>query len=63
MCGLTVTELMAAKRGVSPAEIGYFRLRAPVKPLSLQTMKRSQREPIIRTGAGIAEGLRLSGES
>jgi NADPH-dependent 2,4-dienoyl-CoA reductase/sulfur reductase-like enzyme len=35
MCGLTVTELMAAKRGVSPAEIGYFRLRAPVKPITL----------------------------
>lgn len=35
MCGLTVTELMAAKRGISPAEIGYFRLRAPVKPITL----------------------------
>ena len=35
MCGLTVTEVMAAARGVSPAEIGYLRLRAPVKPVTL----------------------------
>lgn len=35
MCGLTVTELIAARRGVSPAEVGYFRLRPPVKPITL----------------------------
>jgi hypothetical protein len=35
MCGLTVTETMAAARGVSPREIGYFRLRPPVKPVTL----------------------------
>jgi bacterioferritin-associated ferredoxin len=35
MCGLAVTELIAARRGVSPAEIGYYRLRPPVKPLTL----------------------------
>jgi NADPH-dependent 2,4-dienoyl-CoA reductase/sulfur reductase-like enzyme len=35
MCGLTVTELIAARRGVSPAEIGYFHLRPPVKPITL----------------------------
>jgi bacterioferritin-associated ferredoxin len=35
LCGLTVTELIAATRGVSPAEVGYYRLRPPVKPISL----------------------------
>jgi NADPH-dependent 2,4-dienoyl-CoA reductase/sulfur reductase-like enzyme len=35
MCGLTVTETIAARRGVSPAEVGYFRLRAPVKPITV----------------------------
>lgn len=35
LCGLTVTELMADERGKSPEEIGYYRLRSPVKPISL----------------------------
>lgn len=35
MCGLTISELMAEAQGVSPAEIGHYRLRAPVKPISV----------------------------
>ena len=35
LCGLTVTELMARARGRRPEEIGYYRLRAPVKPITL----------------------------
>jgi NADPH-dependent 2,4-dienoyl-CoA reductase/sulfur reductase-like enzyme len=35
LCGLTVTELMAQARGKSHQEIGYYRLRAPVKPITL----------------------------
>lgn len=35
LCGLTVTELIAATRGVAPAEVGYYRLRPPVKPITL----------------------------
>lgn len=35
LCGLTVTELMAQARGKIPQEIGYYRLRAPVKPITL----------------------------
>lgn len=35
LCGLTVTELIAATRGVDPAEVGYYRLRPPVKPITL----------------------------
>ncbi len=35
LCGLTVSELIAEERGKSPAEIGYYRLRPPVKPITL----------------------------
>jgi NADPH-dependent 2,4-dienoyl-CoA reductase/sulfur reductase-like enzyme len=35
LCGLTVSELIAGARGVTPAEIGYYRLRPPVKPITL----------------------------
>lgn len=34
-CGLTVTEVIAEARGVSPAETGYFRIRPPIKPITL----------------------------
>jgi thioredoxin reductase len=35
LCGLTVTELIAQARGISPPEVGYYRLRPPVKPITL----------------------------
>jgi NADPH-dependent 2,4-dienoyl-CoA reductase/sulfur reductase-like enzyme len=35
LCGLTVTELIAQSRGVSPAEVGYYRIRPPIKPVTL----------------------------
>jgi NADPH-dependent 2,4-dienoyl-CoA reductase/sulfur reductase-like enzyme len=35
LCGLTVTELIAAARRASPETIGYYRLRPPVKPIAL----------------------------
>ena len=35
LCGLTVTELIADARGVSPQDIGYYRLRPPVKPITV----------------------------
>ncbi len=35
LCGLTVTELIARTRGVPPSEVGYYRLRPPVKPITL----------------------------
>jgi thioredoxin reductase/bacterioferritin-associated ferredoxin len=35
LCGLTVTELIAQARGVTPQEVGYYRLRPPVKPITL----------------------------
>ncbi len=35
LCGLTVAEIMAAELGASPDAIGYYRLRPPVKPMTL----------------------------
>jgi len=35
LCGLTVTEIIAAERKVSPQEVGYYRLRPPVKPITV----------------------------
>ena len=35
LCALTVTEVMAEARGVTPAEVGTYRLRPPVKPITL----------------------------
>ncbi len=35
LCGLTVTELIAAARGTTPDQVGYYRLRPPVKPITL----------------------------
>ena len=35
LCGLTVTELIAGQRGSTPADVGYYRLRPPVKPITL----------------------------
>ncbi|SCZ06724.1 NAD(P)/FAD-dependent oxidoreductase [Microvirga guangxiensis] len=38
LCGLTVTELIADERGTHPSEIGYYRLRFPIKPLKLREL-------------------------
>jgi NADPH-dependent 2,4-dienoyl-CoA reductase/sulfur reductase-like enzyme len=38
LCGLTVTELIADVRGVAPGEVGYYRLRPPVKPIALSEL-------------------------
>jgi NADPH-dependent 2,4-dienoyl-CoA reductase/sulfur reductase-like enzyme len=35
LCGLTAVELLAQCRGVPPGEVGYYRLRPPVKPVTL----------------------------
>ncbi len=35
LCGLTVTELIATQRDTTPDEVGYYRLRPPVKPITL----------------------------
>ncbi len=35
LCGLTVVELIAECRGVPVSEVGYYRIRSPVKPITL----------------------------
>jgi NADPH-dependent 2,4-dienoyl-CoA reductase/sulfur reductase-like enzyme len=35
MCGLTVTEVIAQARQVHPEQVGYYRIRPPIKPLTL----------------------------
>ncbi|MDP6705906.1 MAG: NAD(P)/FAD-dependent oxidoreductase [Alphaproteobacteria bacterium] len=35
MCGLTVAELMARAHGTTPAAIGHYRIRPPVKPVTV----------------------------
>jgi thioredoxin reductase/bacterioferritin-associated ferredoxin len=35
LCGLTVTELIAEARNISPQEVGYYRIRPPVKPITV----------------------------
>ncbi|WP_336810414.1 NAD(P)/FAD-dependent oxidoreductase [Bosea sp. MMO-172] len=35
LCGPTVVELIAQTRGTTPAETGYYRLRPPIKPVTL----------------------------
>jgi hypothetical protein len=36
--GLTVTEIIARARGVSPAELGHYRIRPPIKPIKLEQL-------------------------
>jgi NADPH-dependent 2,4-dienoyl-CoA reductase/sulfur reductase-like enzyme len=35
VCGLAVSELIAEARGLSPADVGYYRVRPPIKPVTL----------------------------
>lgn len=35
LCGLTVTEVIAQERNVSPRDVGYYRIRPPIKPITL----------------------------
>lgn len=44
LCGNTVTQVMAAERGVDPSDVGYYRLRSPVKPLTLAELASMPRE-------------------
>ena len=35
MCGHTVTETLADLRGIGPGKVGYFRIRMPIKPVTV----------------------------
>jgi len=61
-CGLTVAEIIAEERNVPVSEVGYYRLRFPVKPLTLgelaslpqtetskQAVVRLKKSPAIKT--------------
>lgn len=39
-CGLTVTEVIADACGLPPDQIGYFRIRPPIKPITLGELAR-----------------------
>ncbi|WP_064693151.1 NAD(P)/FAD-dependent oxidoreductase [Rhizobium aegyptiacum] len=38
LCGLSAVELLAQCRGQSPGEAGYYRLRPPIKPVTLDEL-------------------------
>lgn len=41
-CGLTVTALLAEANGRSEDETGYYRIRAPIKPVTLGELAQMQ---------------------
>jgi len=43
LCGLTVTQLIAEARQVPPQEVGYYRIRPPIKPVSLGDLANSRK--------------------
>jgi NADPH-dependent 2,4-dienoyl-CoA reductase/sulfur reductase-like enzyme len=42
-CGLSVSEIIAERRQVPPASVGYYRIRPPLKPITLAQLA-SERE-------------------
>ena len=42
LCGLTVTELIAFGTGLAPGEVGYYRIRPPIKPITLGELAAGQ---------------------
>nr|WP_321981387.1 NAD(P)/FAD-dependent oxidoreductase [uncultured Cohaesibacter sp.] len=44
VCGLTVTGLIAAQSGKSPGEVDYFRIRPPLKPMTLSELAEFEAE-------------------
>lgn len=64
-CGLTVTELIAREQRRAPADVGYFRLRAPVKPIALEELAAYPSTPdaqaaVVRDGAAAAQRAPVS---
>ena len=41
-CGLTVSQIIAAERGVAMDEVGYFRIRPPIKPIELGALAETE---------------------
>ncbi len=40
-CGLTVSQIIAAERGATMDEVGYYRIRPPIKPIELGALAES----------------------
>lgn len=40
VCGNAVTQVLAAELGKPPAEVGAYRIRAPIKPVPLEALAR-----------------------
>ena len=64
-CGLTVTELIAREQRRAPADVGYFRLRVPVKPIALEELAAYPSTPdaqaaVVRDGAAAAQRAPVS---
>ncbi|MEJ0017741.1 MAG: NAD(P)/FAD-dependent oxidoreductase [Acetobacteraceae bacterium] len=38
LCGPTVVEVIADARGVAPADVGYYRIRPPLKPITVEEL-------------------------
>lgn len=45
LCGPTVTEVIAEARGCPPADVGYYRARPPLKPMSVGELATLAPEP------------------
>lgn len=43
-CGLTVTNIIAAESGDEPGEVGYYRIRSPIKPITLKELATHERQ-------------------
>ena len=54
LCGLTVTEMIAARRAMHPQAIGYYRLRPPVKPITVAELA-----SLPRTQADVSAVVRI----
>jgi hypothetical protein len=48
MCGLTVTQILAAELNISPTEVGAYRIRAPLKPIPLASVAAMDSDNIIQ---------------
>lgn len=44
LCGLTVTEVIAHARNTSPTDVGYYRIRPPIKPITLAELSASRHD-------------------
>jgi len=50
LCGLTVSEIIADARDVEPDAVGYYRIRPPIKPVTLGEL--AAMESLEEAGAG-----------